>query len=105
MVATGPKMNPGGPKMAQDGPKMAHIHEICDTYTLLPPQVPETSFFTIRNEGAIFYGRVRRIARNCDELRRIAANRWGRPSTTNTLQTGKEHSNTPQRAEGTVADS
>ena len=64
MVATGPKMNPGGPKMAQDGPKMAHIHEICDSYTLLPPQVPETSFFTTQIEGAIFQGRARGIATN-----------------------------------------
>ena len=67
MVATGPKMNPGGPKMAQDGPKMAHIHEIGDSYTLLPPQVPETSFFTTQIEGAIFQGRARRIAAKRDE--------------------------------------
>ena len=47
-------------------------------------------------------GELRRIAANCDELRRIAG--VGPLKTTNTLQTGKEHSNTPQRAEGTVAD-
>ena len=66
--------------MAQDGPKMAHIHEIGDSYTLLPPQVPETSFFTTQIEGAIFQGRARRIATNRAESRRIAPNRRGRPS-------------------------
>ena len=35
--ARGPKMDPGRPKMAQDGPKRSHIHEICDSYTLLQP--------------------------------------------------------------------
>ena len=80
MVARGPKMDQGGPKMAQDGPKMAHIHEIGDSYTLLPPQVPETSFFTTQIEGAIGRGRARRSATNRGEARRIATNRWGRPS-------------------------
>ena len=76
-------------------------------YHLLKPflcaEVPETSFFTTQIEGAIFYRRARRSAANCDESRRIAG--VGPLKTTNTLQTGKEHSNTPQRAEGMVADS
>ena len=101
MVATGPKMNPGSHKMAQDRPKIAHIHANCDSYTFLPPQVPETSFFTT-NRGGEFSGGVRRIATNRDESRGIAG--VGPLNITNTLQTGKEHSNTPQRAGGTVAD-
>ena len=75
-------------------------------YHLLKPflcaEVPETSFFTTQIEGAIFQGRARRIATNRAESRRIVG--VGPLKTTNTLQTGKEHSNTPQRAEGTVVD-
>ena len=82
--------------MAQDGPKMAHIHEIFDSHTFLPPQVSETSFFTTQIEGAIFYGRVRRLAANCGESRRAGG--VGPLNTTNTFQTGKEHFNTHQRA-------
>ena len=65
--------------MAQDGPKMAHIHELCDSYTFLPPQVPETSFFTT-NRGGYF---LRACAANCGELRRIAG--VGLLKATNTL--------------------
>ena len=106
MVARGPKMDPGGSKMAQDGPKRSHIHEICDSYTLLPP--PEALLVRRSARNLVFYHTnrggdfSRACATNCEEARRIGG--VGPLNTTNTLQTGKEHSNTPQRAEGTVAD-
>ena len=71
--------------MAQEGPKMAH-----DKPNML------------QRGGVVDQGRMRGYARRRGEMRRIA---WvALLKTTNTLQTGKEHSNTPQRAEGTVAD-